>query len=109
RAAEEAEGKVRWLRPELQNPTGAAVETKGLGLAEKKEKTKAPAKQPWPGTVAAQAQALLAALAGARAPLDAEGVARRFHRASRAKVTEVLDLLEQLGKVRRLDDGRFAA
>jgi hypothetical protein len=51
RAAEEASGLVRWLRPEYQNPGGTTAQADDLGLvvpAESATPGTAQAKRPWP-------------------------------------------------------------
>ncbi|MDX1999635.1 MAG: DNA methyltransferase, partial [Thermoanaerobaculia bacterium] len=52
RAAEEAEGLVRWLRPEFQNPAGARAEVQGqiegLEIAPAAPSGKPAARLPWP-------------------------------------------------------------
>ncbi|MFN3598031.1 MAG: class I SAM-dependent DNA methyltransferase, partial [Rubricoccaceae bacterium] len=74
RRAEEAAGRVRWLRPSFQAP-GAAQG--GLGLASVAPAAAAtPAARPWPETLAARTVAVRQAVAGgARTP---EAVAARF-------------------------------
>ena len=104
RAAEEARGLVRWLRPEFQNPDGeqaAQGEIAAGGSTEKPiAKTK---KHPWPKTLPEQVQALRRVLAEQPAPLSAEQLARRFSRAQTKKVDELLQTLADLGQVRRED------
>jgi hypothetical protein len=41
-------------------------------------------------------------------PVSAEDLARAFHRAPRERVAEILEALVSLGRVRRLDAGRYA-
>ncbi|MFO1349731.1 MAG: type IIL restriction-modification enzyme MmeI [Gammaproteobacteria bacterium] len=108
RAAEEKQGIIRWLRPAFQNPTGrqatqtdidididieaAAVEVKAI-------------KQPWPKTLAEQAQAVRGMLTGA--PANTAEIARQFERAKPERVAELLETLAALGQARILEDGRF--
>src|SRR5207248_97252 len=69
RAAEERRGLVRWLRPDSQNPAGAAAPQPGLALpAARPAKSRPAARQPWPATLAEQARAVRAALAARGAP-----------------------------------------
>lgn len=107
RAAEEARGHVRWLRPDYQNPASAmsrpAAELPGAetgadttGEAETLAATST-AKQGWPKTMREQVAAVRAALA--LQPLGAEAIAARFKRNPRAGVLAVLDALEGLGMV----------
>lgn len=112
RVAEEAQGFVRWLRPEFQNPSGHKAATQGALIedaAEPDEKPGKKAKLPWPKTLAEQAQAVRSALAARRAPVTPEQLAKTFLRARVDRVEELLDTLASLGQARELDDGRFIA
>ncbi len=133
RAAEEAQGTIRWLRPEYQKPR---LEAKGerreeaqqpeLGLTEagdlkssarKSARGKTPpanprsalrnpqstAKRPWPAPLAQRAQAVEAALAAEPKPVTAAELATRFARAKPADLAEILDTLAALGRARRGD------
>jgi hypothetical protein len=109
RAAEEASGLVRWLRPEYQNPGGASAQAGDLGLvvpAESATPGTAPAKRPWPKAMAERIQALREVLSAESAPLTPADLAARFSRANAADLGELLDTLVLLGHARRLDDGR---
>ncbi|THD82411.1 class I SAM-dependent DNA methyltransferase [Aliigemmobacter aestuarii] len=107
RAAEEARGLVRWLRPEYQNPAGRAVAAKGeqtamdIGPKDKAEKA------PWPKTLPEQIAAVRAALSdlGEATP---EQVARQFQRARAGSVQPLLESLTALGQARVMKEGRFA-
>ncbi|RPJ83776.1 MAG: hypothetical protein EHM18_13155 [Acidobacteria bacterium] len=120
RAAEEARGLVRWLRPEYQNPQGAAAlagleaggptagasETEAITTAAKDAK----GKLPWPSSLPAQFQALREALAREPAPVDPSGLAREFEKKAKPeRLAEMLETLVALGHARRLPDGRFLA
>ena len=106
RVAEEAQGLVRWLRPEFQAPQEtrrAAVQ--GEMLVPEAAIAGAPQ---WPVEGPAQYVALRAALA--RGPASAREVARRFKGAPRsAKMGEMLATLAALGQARPLEDGRYGA
>jgi hypothetical protein len=107
RAAEERRGLVRWLRPEFQSPGGLTGEQARLPEEAEMEPGQAPAaRQPWPKTLAEQAQAVRALLS-ARTPVSADDLAQTFHRAPRERVAELLEALVSLGQARRLDDGRY--
>jgi hypothetical protein len=113
RATEEAQGVIRWLRPEFQNPTGhrAATQTNLIDEAEE-EAVAAPAKKaklPWPKTLPERAQAVRTALAAQRSPVTPEQLAKTFLRANVDKVEELLDTLASLGQARELADGRFVS
>lgn len=114
RAAEEARGIIRWLRPEFQNPTGQQAKTQKTLIDETDEpkakgKPAKAAKAPWPKTLAEQAQAVRAALAAQRGPVTPAQLAKSFLRANAERVEELLETLASLGQARELDDGRFAA
>jgi len=107
RAAEEANGLVRWLRPEYQAPDYVAPNQK-LDLGE------ALIVLPdniilWPGTLPEQVSAVQSILSNASAPLAAQDVARAFKGKRASTVKPVLDALAGIGMARRLSDGRYAA
>lgn len=110
RAAEEARGLVRWLRPEFQNPQGETKTQKTIVTVEEPEAkpTKAAkvAKRPWPTALAERFQLIRAALHEGR-PLSADEAAKRFTRAKKETVAELLDTLVALGQARQLEDGRY--
>ncbi len=111
RAAEEARGVVRWLRPDFQNPQGQAAAQKEIAVeveAAPAAKSKA-AKQPWPATLPERFQAVRTLLEQLPAPATPEEVAARFTRARRNDVSELLETLTLIGQARQLDDGRYAA
>ena len=108
RAAEEARGHVRWLRPEYQNPAGQQAMAKGeqgaLDIGPKDTATKAP----WPKSLPEQIAAVQAALTdlGEATP---EQIARQFQRARSGTVQPLLESLSALGHARPTEGGRFAA
>ena len=103
RQAEEAAGVVHWLRPAFQAagaaPRPAAQPTLDVEAAAADQ---APA---WPSRPAEQAIALRAALAAEPAPPLA--LARRFRRAPRGKVEQMLEALVALGQARKAGDGSY--
>ncbi|OCC24370.1 DNA methyltransferase [Croceicoccus estronivorus] len=108
RAAEEAKGLVRWLRPEFQAPDYQAPVTQTLDLGE--EVVVLPDNViPWPGTLPEQVSAVQAVLSGAHVPLAPQDVARAFKGKRAATVRPVLEALAGIGMARRLEDGRYAA
>ncbi len=116
RAAEEAAGHIRWLRPDFQAPAGRQAATQAtltIEEPEEREAEEAPAspkaKLPWPKTLPEQAQAIRAALAAQRGPVTAQQLAKQFQRARLDRVEELLDTLVSLGQARDLPDGRFIA
>ena len=107
RAAEEARGQIRWLRPDYQNPAGHA--------AAKAEQTElnigtasTTAKTPWPSRLPDQIAAVRATLQdmGEATP---EQIARTFTRARTTSVQPLLESLTALGQARLIEGGRFAA
>ena len=107
RAAEEARGQIRWLRPDYQNPAGRTV-TKGEQTAMDIGPTETTAKAPWPKTLPEQIAAVRTALTdlGTATP---EQVARQFLRARAGSVQPLLESLTALGQARLVEGGRFAA
>lgn len=107
RAAEEAQGLIRWLRPEFQNPAGTGVQTQLVAdLGETAVAAKRPA---WPKLPAEQVQALLRTLSAANTALPADAVARQFKGARGKVVQDMLDLLVSIGQARRVTGGGYAA
>lgn len=108
RAAEEAKGLIRWLRPEFQAPGYQAPVEQKLDLGE----AAAPLPDnviPWPATLPEQVSAVQTVLSAAQAPLAAQDIARSFKGKRAATVRPVLDALAAIGQARRLEDGRYAA
>lgn len=115
RAAEEAQGHIRWLRPDYQNP--AATNDSGNGITHDpdiSEQTEADlhhddadnpstatsaaaGKTTWPKTMREQIAAVRTALT--TAPQPPEQLATRFKRNPVAAVQSVLDALQELGIV----------
>lgn len=107
RAAEEARGLIRWLRPDFQNPGGAKVQAQlSADLGEVAVAAKRPS---WPKLPAEQVQALLRTLSAANTALPADELARAFKGARGKQVKDMLDLLVSIGQARRIGDGRYAA
>lgn len=108
RAAEEARGLIRWLRPEYQAPDYKAPVTQTLDLGE--TATALPDNViPWPGSLPEQVSAVQSILSAAATPLAPQDVARAFKGKRAATVRPVLDALAGIGMARRLKDGRYAA
>ena len=102
RAAEEAAGHVRWLRPDYQAPKTPAATQAGLALvtpeATLAKSKPSRGKEPWPKTLAERVQAVERALHAAAAPVTAAALARRFARAKPADLAEILETLTLLGR-----------
>jgi hypothetical protein len=107
RAAEEAEGTVRWLRPEFQHPSGAEIEAQeetgelGLEVSETIEQRK------WPKPIKERVSAIRSVLDEVDDPLTVEQVAANFKRARRAEVQDLLETLVDMGLVRHVGETRF--
>jgi hypothetical protein len=112
RAAEEAAGVVRWLRPEYQAPSALRITSYELPAAHPtplRQPTADPTiPLPWPERLAEQAQAVRAALVALDGPATAEQVAALFVDAPAARVAEMLEMLAGLGQT-TLEEGRYLA
>lgn len=103
RAAEEAKGNIRWLRPEFQAPETVAAEEK-YTVATKQTDTKAKTPEKaaiqgkliWPKVLQDQIKVVREQLA--LAPLPAEAMRRQFKQNPKG-VLDVLDALVALGMV----------
>jgi len=110
RAAEEASGTVRWLRPEFQN-LSAANSQAGIGMAEHSETednettTLIPAisevRQAWPATLPEQIKAVAEILNNATTPLDLDAIAAHFKARGRwrERLPTILETLAAIGRV----------
>ena len=103
RTAEEAQGVIRYLRPEYQNPKGTTSSQTGLNLTkEKTAKVKASrAKAEWPKHLAERVHAVEEALKSASAPVKPETLSKTFARASVTDIQEILDTLVTLGRIQQ--------
>ena len=113
RAAEEASGLIRWLRPEYQNPPSDDWLYTGSGVKPAKPVLAAEHVPdniiPWPGTLPEQVSAVQSILSTAQTPLAPQDVAKAFKGKRAATVRPVLEALAGIGMARRLKDGRYAA
>ena len=106
RAAEEAAGTIRWLRPGYQAPatvttqTSLAITTRGTEDTKKGQATKA-AKLPWPSSLAERVAATERALKSAPGPVTAEMLTKSFLRAKPDDIAEILETLATLGRAHR--------
>ncbi|WP_353208691.1 DNA methyltransferase [Sphingorhabdus sp.] len=109
RAAEEAKGMIRWLRPDFQSPGATAPQVNAtLDLGDAPVATPA-AIIPWPKTLAEQVSAVATILAAAPIPQHPRDIARAIQGTNAKGVTPVLDALTAIGQARKLADGRYAA
>ena len=119
RAAEEAQGNIRWLRPDYQKPLFAGTQQGSLDLGDsdgeptpkgaKKSKTKTAkpkrsTKVAWPKTLAERVKAVEIALTSAEHPTTAIALAEQFLRAKPEDIQEILETLVALGRARPGDD-----
>ena len=115
RAAEEAAGHIRWLRPAYQSPEN--LESRMANLESRiapsghapRTMQHAASPLPWPGRMADQAQAIRAALAALPGPATAAQVAAAFAPAPVERVAELLETLVTLGQARGVGEARYAA
>jgi hypothetical protein len=110
RAAEEAKGVVRWLRPEYQSP-GEIVKpvNRDLDLGDAPALPVVATIIPWPKTLAEQVSAVANILAASPSPQHPRDIARAIKGTNAKGITPVLDALTAIGQARRLADGRYAA
>jgi hypothetical protein len=121
RAAEEARGTIRWLRPAFQDPTApkadpqSAIELVGgapAPEADTDDEAPAPAaapttRLPWPADLPAQMRAVADALSTSAQPLDEDALAARFTGRGpwKKRLPQIVETLVVLGKAQRDDDG----
>jgi len=119
RAAEEAQGLVRWLRPELQDParrsaqapkqaeidtgTDTDPDTDTAGAAPASPAASAP-RQPWPAELPAQMRAVADLLAATPAALTEAALADRFTGRGpwKKRLPQILHTLEAVGLARAM-------
>jgi hypothetical protein len=129
RASEEAQGTIRWLRPEFQDParrnatatTPTAEQTTielvgGANAPEAEDEAEAapiaavPAvRLPWPADLPEQMRAVAVALAASARPLDENALAARFTGRGpwKKRLPQILETLVVLGKAQREAGGRW--
>ncbi|HAI58983.1 MAG TPA: SAM-dependent methyltransferase, partial [Xanthomonadaceae bacterium] len=112
RAAEEARGLVRWLRPEFQNPAVQRAPEQAELPADSPDDDAgdeagtaappAPAAKPlpWPKEPVAQVRAVAELLAASRTPLSLDEIAARFTARGpwKKRLPALLDMLAALGR-----------
>jgi hypothetical protein len=127
RAAEEAKGRIRWLRPDYQNAAGgkrqagSEEEQRGLDIQTGGPKPKnvqrptsnaqGPSRRrlPWPKTLPEQVRVLRDLLSAQSSPVTAEMLAKSFLRARVDKIEELLQTLVTLGQARQAGEGKYVA
>lgn len=112
RAAEEAAGHVRWLRPDYQIPRfakGAAARTDALDLGEAAVSNDK-GLSGFPKDKGEQVMAIRAVLLGSMRPLDAATIARSFKGGGKRieqRVHQALTTLVRYGEITALPNGQF--
>jgi hypothetical protein len=117
RAAEEARGQIRWLRPDFQNPSAATTpEQTTLNTAggddEAIAATPVTSKPvPWPKDTVEQVRAVADLLAASPAPLTVEQIAEHFSARGpwKKRLPPLLDMLVALGRAELRSDGSYEA
>lgn len=112
RAAEEARGQVRWLRPEYQIPRFGTAAQKQRQLEAELIVEAGKAQKPlFPTDDMAQTAAVMAALAGSVRAVDAAALAASFRQGRRVegKIASVLGALARMGFAATADGGRSFA
>jgi hypothetical protein len=108
RAAEEARGLVRWLRPEFQVRQTAAVQTE-IADEEQPARPAAPAaRQPWPASLPEQIRLVADTVAAAPRPMSLDQLAESFTGRGpwKKRLPEIVASLEALGRLRFTDGER---
>ena len=122
RAAEEAQGRVRWLRPDFQNPQNAGqkqvqdqlqpesddqAEEAGSSAEKPPSKAEKSSQQPWPATLPEQVRAVAEVVANSASALDTDAVAAHFkgRGAWKKSLPTLLQTLEALGRIHRVTAG----
>lgn len=110
RAAEEAGGLVRYLRPAYQNPDGGQ-QAELVPTTRVRRTAKQAERLSWPERLAERVQAVQQVVSAAEEPLTAAQINERFSggRNRQQQVDGLLETLEALGLVRRTADGRYVA
>jgi hypothetical protein len=109
RAAEEAAGHIRYLRPSYQAPGQQQL---GIDLPITEIKTSASmtdaSQQEWPKELARQMQTVRDTVIQAGVPLSTKQVAAFFARTKPEKVQPLLDTLAALALLRQTTEGAYA-
>ncbi|WP_197428864.1 hypothetical protein [Phnomibacter ginsenosidimutans] len=115
RAAEEANGLVRWLRPEYQHPQGVAQSSLNIETTAATATASTAAELiEWPASLAEQAQAVQRLLQQFAQPISAAIIHQQFKKTSKAaaasreqKIGQLLETISTLGLLRKTDDGLY--
>lgn len=115
RAAEEANGLVRWLRPEYQHPQGVAQSSLNIETTAATATASTAAELlEWPASLAEQAQAVQRLLQQFAQPISAAIIHQQFKKTSKAaaasreqKIGQLLETISTLGLLRKTDEGLY--
>jgi len=104
RTAEEAQGRIRYIRPDYQAPeaTQAGAKLADVAAAKATEIESSAAKPAWPKAMRDQITAVRSALG--KAPMAQDELAGQFRNKPRKSVAAVVEALESLGMITR--DGK---
>lgn len=126
RAAEEARGMVRWLRPEFQDPARRRATTPSPAQDEiemadadteaapargdkkpAKAKAAAPGKRPWPSALPEQMRAVADLLARSGRPVALDAMEAEFTSRGpwKRRLPQILEALSALGRARQVQGG----
>ncbi|MDI1253191.1 DNA methyltransferase [Thermomonas sp.] len=116
RAAEEARGQIRWLRPEFQNPQAHAAPEQGtLDTSSEDHDTyvlpvAAAKPMPWPKDTVEQVRAVADLLASSPIPLSLDEIGSRFTARGpwKRRLPQLLDMLVALGRAEVRGDAYVA-
>ena len=114
RAAEEARGLVRWLRPDYQNRGGVQQAGMDVQATEVDATTIRKEATEWPKSLAEQAQTVQRILGGYQHPVSADMLNKQFKKTAKAsnlsrqvQIENLLETFSILGLLRKTDDGLF--
>ncbi|MEN1956087.1 class I SAM-dependent DNA methyltransferase [Luteimonas changyuni] len=123
RAAEEARGLVRWLRPEFQNPEPARGRepdqarfdtdrdaSEAAGTDQEPAAGQATKPMPWPKDAVDQVRAVADVLAASPVPLSIDGIAARFIARGpwKRRLPKLVEMLVALGRAQEQEGGYVA-
>lgn len=117
RAAEEARGQIRWLRPEFQRPHPAAATAdsevgvddpaEGAAATDPAAASKTDRPTAWPKDTVEQVRAVADLLAASAAPLSLDAIAAHFTARGpwKKRLPQLLDMLVALGRAHERQGG----
>lgn len=105
RAEEEQRGLIRWLRPELQNPSGKVVYANPRDAAPQRTIESEAAPREWPKQITEQVHAVRRVIADVAGIVTPAQIASAFRCASANRIAEICDSLAAIGRLRKIRDG----